>query len=546
MTTQSSMMETELRKSGEEETGLKALLSPSEAFFSISVHPLLLGDYSNVGACSSGCVVTVSASEENIESSSLLERMKSKLQSEMQAPRKIPLHAVEHMLQHQTDDCMDVMAVVKKYSESTRPMAGQDEVEWFVGCRSTSLRSYAFLRRLAMPMHLHVLGTGSNLKQLPFSFLDLILELEVLRSITGSHLLSRIDTLEKEQSQSSKSPREIEMLKKLRTLLIRTIARAGVRSTIQCDSNKLDASDGKGVCDSYAIPERMREEVVSIRVERKRLLKELEERKKNEGAEISHFSVGGKIKLPYRIHNGCLLVTENELSHEEFCNQTKLMTKVNKTLPRPFHPGVSRPRLQKVELSTKARFQLRSIFFDSDGSLRDSILDDIDLSTRHGYINFANASCQDQRNDYRWQVPIKRHTMRVVAVRSAVESLFSEQKILLPGHEKIHDLGILIGGTEDQSIHHDIPRQTTSWLPEEPSISEISGVPVTGWEFDRAAYNEAMASPYAPSSILLGMSDSGEVNLGVQKNQIERYEYVRKTQPFLPLFLFLTNFLFQV
>jgi hypothetical protein len=68
------------------------------------------------------------------------------------------------------------------------------------------------------------------------------------------------------------------------------------------------------------------------------------------------------------------------------------MTKVNKTLPRPFHPGVSRPKLQKVELSTNALFWLRSIFFDSDGSLQNSILDDIDLSSRHGYINFSNAS----------------------------------------------------------------------------------------------------------------------------------------------------------
>jgi hypothetical protein len=271
----------------------------------------------------------------------------------------------------------------------------------------------------------------------------------------------------------------------------------------------------------------MREEVLAVRVERQRLLQELEERKKHEGAEICFFTVGGRVKLPNRMFNGCLLVTEHELPHEEFCSQMKLMTKVNKTLPRPFHPGTSRPRLHGVGKFKAALTQLRSIFFDSDGSLRRTIMDSADLSSRHGYINFSNASCLDQRNDYRWQVPIKRHSVRgFVTTRSAVESLFSEQKFIHPDHEKIHDLGILIGGTEDQSIHHDIPRQTTCWLPEDPEILGRSGVPVTGWEFDRAAYNEAMAGPYAPSSLLLGMNETGDAHVGVQKNQVERYGYV--------------------
>ena len=234
-------------------------------------------------------------------------------------------------------------------------------------------------------------------------------------------------------------------------------------------------------------------------------------------------SVGGKIRLPYRIHNGCLVVTEMEMSHEEFCKQTALMRKVNETLPRPFEPGVSRPKFQKVDLSKDALSKLRSIFFDADGRLRKSIVPDLDMTTRHGYINFRNASCNDERNDYRWQVPVKRHTMRFIDTRSAVESFFSEQSILHPVNEKIHDLGILIGGTEDQPIHHDIPRQTTKWLPEDPNVSEVMGVPVNGWEFDRAAYNESMAGPYAPSSVLLGMSETGAIKLGVQKNMIDRY-----------------------
>ena len=92
-----------------------------------------------------------------------------------------------------------------------------------------------------------------------------------------------------------------------------------------------------------------------------------------------------------------------------------------------------------------------------------------------------------------------------------------------PEHERIHDLGILIGGTEDQSLHHDIPRQTTCWLKEPPEQGVKLGIQANGWEFDRLDYNDAMASRYAPSSMLFGMGDRGECYVGVQKNQIERY-----------------------
>jgi hypothetical protein len=225
--------------------------------------------------------------------------------------------------------------------------------------------------------------------------------------------------------------------------------------------------------------------------------------------------------------NGCLLLTEDEISHQEFCDEVKIMVALNKTLRRPYHPGVSRPKLQKLEISSQSLNELKSIFFDKDGSLRRDIIEDTDLSTRHGYINFSNASCPDPRNDQRWQIPLKRHTMRVVTTRSAFETFLSQKGLMDPSRETIHDLGMLIGGTEDQSIHHDIPRQTTVWLPEVPasnSDAHSSGVPVPGWEFDRIAYNETMASRHAPGSILFGMGETGEVQIGVQKNQIERYE----------------------
>lgn len=90
-------------------------------------------------------------------------------------------------------------------------------------------------------------------------------------------------------------------------------------------------------------------------------------------------------------------------------------------------------------------------------------------------------------------------------------------------YEQLDDVGLLMGGTEDQSLHHDVSRtftsfaSTTKYDPEEES-------PISGWEVGRLEYNDAMSSPHAPSSILLGMNDSQKVLLGVQKDQIKRIE----------------------
>jgi len=96
---------------------------------------------------------------------------------------------------------------------------------------------------------------------------------------------------------------------------------------------------------------------------------------------------------------------------EEFIGHTKLMNMVNQTFPRPYYPGVSRPKLQQLDKSvTPEQVQaLWGIFFDEDGSLSDSIRSDIDLSAKHGYINFNNVNSGKERQDKRWQVPIRKH-----------------------------------------------------------------------------------------------------------------------------------------
>ena len=569
---------------------METILSPSESHFSISFTPLLLGDYEGGSdSIKPGCVVSVYNKSDNNDkdddnSNQIKEELISKLQEVVGKPARLGLvRAITKLLMYQTDTIVEIVDSVKKlannYDTSTVRRGGEDEIIWFVKCQSQMIRSLALLHRLAFTMHLYyyhdntkttspgskkrkqkngttTTTTMKTLKTLDISFIDLLLKIDGLRETVKKCLCHRIKFLKSAlafKPRKKLRPKEIKLFKELESLLSMSLRNIGVSSPTLCktstNGNHLD--ENNSTLESCTVPEHMQKEVIEIRNERRRLLKDLDTRKKkNENKHgdyhngdkmiVSYFGLGGKTKLKDRIYNGCLLVTEKQMKHSEFCRQVRIMRQVNKTLPRPFSSTISgddqepsRPTFHKCDkMSPDALSRLRSLFFDDDtGSLRRSIFNDVDLSARHGYINFSNASCKSVRNDYRWQVPIKRHTLSsFVTTRAAVESLFSETRLLHPHHEKIHDLGILIGGTEDQSIHHDIPRQTTTWLPEDPDENVNAGmaVPVSGWEFDRAAYNEAMASPYAPSSILLGMSESGNIQVGVQKNQVERYGYVTR------------------
>jgi hypothetical protein len=214
---------------------------------------------------------------------------------------------------------------------------------------------------------------------------------------------------------------------------------------------------------------------------------------------------------------------EHDMSLSRFLAKTKYLNSVNESFPSLFTPGISRPKLQQLNLSTENMKALKSLFFDADGSLRDAVLQDIDLSVKHGYINFRNARCLENRNDRRWQIPIRKHDdENVISTRKAVEHVLGDG-VIASDKEALYDLGIIIGGTEDQSLHHDVARRFVNWFPNEYGNQNYAFMaPVTGWEVDRLAYNAAMSSSNAPASILLGMSNDQEVLLGVQKDQIIR------------------------
>jgi len=98
-----------------------------------------------------------------------------------------------------------------------------------------------------------------------------------------------------------------------------------------------------------------------------------------------------------------------------------------------------------------------------------------------------------------------------ITSRSAVQDILATEGVINPEYKVIHDLGLILGGTEDQSLHHDIARQTT--------LSEVNPN-VEGWEVARLEYNEAMASAWAPRSVLVSLGGSDTVQIGVQKDQV--------------------------
>lgn len=282
--------------------------------------------------------------------------------------------------------------------------------------------------------------------------------------------------------------------------------------------------------EAKSCPPGERSERVAIRNERKKLLRKFAEakKKKEESDECHSLRRSRRKILPQgRSYDGSLIITSDKMSITDFLKRASLMAKVNETFPRRYIPKVSRPSLRQLNFSTSNFSELKAVFFDEDGSLKNEIKHEIDTSVRNDprYINFKNRACPIERTDMRWQVPIRKHGAGCdIETRSKVESLFKAEGVFSPEHEKVDEIGLLFGGTEDQPLHHDAARQVTSWMFEKPLTDDVmtSLNPIAGWEIDRLEYNHAMESAFAPSSIIVGLGDKNEALLGVQKDRIDR------------------------
>lgn len=221
------------------------------------------------------------------------------------------------------------------------------------------------------------------------------------------------------------------------------------------------------------------------------------------------------------------------MSRDQFVAHARLMERANDRFQRRFLPGRSRPTLRRLRFSSPAVVdEIRAVFFDPDGSLKRSVINDIDISVHNDprRISFGQTiTSTSRRDDRRWQVSVRKHTLgNHVPTRDVVEALFLREGVVEPGDE-VHEIGVLIGGTEDQRLHHDVARQIAVWYEERPSTrhqqENETRPPLTGWEVDRLRYNEAMASPCAPSSLLIGLADDDgdgdgpAVLLGVQRDR---------------------------
>ena len=87
------------------------------------------------------------------------------------------------------------------------------------------------------------------------------------------------------------------------------------------------------------------------------------------------------------------------------------MNRVNEKFKRRFIPGSSKPMMKQLRFAKETLSEIRSIFFDEDGSLRNCIMNDIDISINNDprLISFGKLTASSVRDDKRWQVSIRKH-----------------------------------------------------------------------------------------------------------------------------------------
>jgi hypothetical protein len=318
MATTNPAKKRKVRKGDEDrEWDLHSFLSPNGAGVAVTAAPMLLTQYN---ACvKSGCVMTLSTNGSQDESSyaakNIIAAWKATVTS---APRKELHRAVTTLLQNQFDSLSKIVATVKCYEKAkmtSQFIQGEDEIEWLVGPNSAVLRRHALLRRLAMPMHVHVNEKGiSNLATMAFSFLDLLLQMDDVKNQAVESIISRAASIGDTMSLPVCSDHARTLLQDLQGLLISTLRQLGgeisigdikvdlalLEPTMLKQFVTLKTNPSKQQREACSLPESMRDEVLAVREERKRLLQEFEVRKKSGYSEQSCSCRRGKSKMPKR------------------------------------------------------------------------------------------------------------------------------------------------------------------------------------------------------------------------------------------------------
>lgn len=499
-------------------------------YFELDISPPCLHKVEATLLSSGGCVVRTylhrheSRELRNVKISDLIRTSWRKIYSALTNDQKEKLLGeLKELLRYKSDTWIQVEEASKiLYSNNEATAVGDQELLWF---RSPYLQGFALLRRMALPLQHVEMSDRQECRVLGgTSMIDLLLDLPDIGGIASRFLHERLGEL---NAAAKRRPGHVIVSKRLWQLyetIVAKIRRAGYSVSPLMPKSAPETA--------IAVPDSISNHHKTILQQRDRLLKQLQIRKKQD-APPPNMLLNRDIKIPERFVQGKVFITEKEVSIEEFLEQARISQKINKQLKRPFIHDVSRPRLSVAKISKEGLKELRSIFFDERGALNEAIIPDVDISSKHSFIRFANGGMG--RRDSRWQLPLRLHDQRKsIPTRKRVERVLAKYGCIDPTKERLHDLAMLIGGTTDQSLHHDIPRQTVGFLPFDPDerIVKDDGtterrelppllVELSGWELDRVAYNDAMASIFAPSSVLLGMGDEFKLCVGVQRNQVD-------------------------
>mmetsp|Transcript_10136 Transcript_10136/g.20942 ORF Transcript_10136/g.20942 Transcript_10136/m.20942 type:complete len:844 (-) Transcript_10136:132-2663(-) len=399
----------------------------------------------------------------------------------------------------------------------------EDWLFWQNRKGSLPLKDFTKLRRMLLPLTLLVTSSDHqelvNLQRLSWSLADIIVSGSKANQVAFlSSLLRTLQAMKQVNYTNTSTMDDLFQYNEVQDLILSTCRRKGGK--IRFDGNQINLK-GLALMNGTIQTEIEKSTRRSYSEYRVAELLEIEEKRNRLLSE--HEMERGRKSKSRQVDVKRATFTMVDMPEEEFLNETSMEHRVNQTLPRRFDPLESRPRFARAPLTDSELAQIQQTLFDTEGRLKKCCYRDASRSTKNQYISFENCSGAGS-NDSRWQIPIKDHVVEKVRTRSKVENILIKAGVVNPEKECIKELAIIIGGTEDQSLHHDMPRDFTTWQASQDHESATMG-----WEVNRLQYNVAMQSRYAPASMLLPMTpcsegDSSSLLVGVQKDQVVKIQ----------------------
>ena len=190
--------------------------------------------------------------------------------------------------------------------------------------------------------------------------------------------------------------------------------------------------------------------------------------------------------------------------------------------PRSLHDD-SRMPFSLIMTGPKSPFlkEFRKLFFKKD---KNELSDFVDYEffkqklVVPTTINFEGKKTNDYRIQLEFDSKSNMHRM--------VEKALHDQGIINSEHEYIEDVSLLIGGTDNQSVHGDIPRTYCYWKDDSKNVRQVH-------EVNREKYNDAVSDKHGMSSIIIDLSsDQSGFFFAIPKQTIWRQTKTTCMTPF--------------